>query len=233
MVAIRVDAVIVSKEGKDVGVENLFSPATSLDESSGDVSVVELGNLFIVEEERSLDGCKVDRVDQLVVNILQESPLQTILLGVVDDPFMQAFGTSVIDFAVVESKDGIEFYSLLEHVKIGALDGDVCVDLLNVIKVVQNLLLPGAQDTETDHLKVSSSPRAVGAGRFHALDARAGEVSLSQKRQIGKLLIGEVRSHRHPMNDCRVLEPQFNLIANLANVIKGQKGGIVSFTDLR
>lgn len=222
VVSVGVDAIVVSKESEDVGIENLFSPAARLNVTSGDVSIVELGNLFVVEEEGSLDGGKVDRVDQFVVDVLQETPLEAVFLRVVDDPFVQAFSAGMINLAVIEAKHGIELHRLLEHVKVGARDGNVRVDLLNVVEVVQNLLLPRAEDTEADHLKVASSPGAVRARRLDALDAGSREVALAKQRKVGELLVGEVRSHGHPVDDRCVLEPQVHLVANLASTVKGQ-----------
>lgn len=195
VVAIRVNAVIVGEESQDIGVENLFRPATCFDESGVDIGMVESSKLLVVEEEGCLDRGEVDRVDKLVVNILQESPLEAVLLGVVEYPLVKTLRTGVIDLAVIKSKDGIEFSGLFEHVKVGSLDGYVRVDLLNVVEVVHDFLLPCTQDAEANHLKVSSGPGAVGAGRMDAFDARLGEIALAQKWQVRQLLEGEVRGH--------------------------------------
>lgn len=192
MFSIGIDAVIISKESKDVRIQNLFGPATSLNESSVDIIVIESRNLLIVEEEGGLDGSKVDRVDKLVINVIQKAPFESVLLSILKNPLMQTFSTSTIDLTMVESKHRIELLSLLEHVKVSANDRNIRIDLLNVVKVMQNLLLPGSKDAETNHLKVASGPGAVGARRVDALNTRTGEIAFTEQRKIRELLIREM-----------------------------------------
>lgn len=120
VVSVNVDAVVVGEEREHVRVEHLLCPSPRFHVSCADVVSVKLHDLWVVDEKAGFEGRKVDRVDEFVVDVLQPSPGQVVLLGVVQHPRVQAFRARAIHFTVEEAKDGVELLSLDEGVEIRA-----------------------------------------------------------------------------------------------------------------